>query len=89
MLDELFVFIYRSGRPEAASGYHDDLVMSFCQGLWVRDTALRLRQAGIELNRVAVNHIKSTIAVYKPQQMNQAYKMRTHKGTDEDINWLL
>ena len=89
LLDELFVFIYRSGRPEAASGYNDDLVMSFCQGLWVRDTALRLRQAGIELNRVAVSNIKSTVSVYKPQQVNSPYKMRTLKGPDEDINWLL
>jgi hypothetical protein len=89
LLDELFVFIYRSGRPEAASGYHDDLVMSFCQGLWVRDTALRLRQAGIELNRMAVNNIKSTVSIYKPTSSNRAFKVKTQHGNDEDLNWLL
>jgi len=47
LLDELFVFIWKAGRPEAAQGYNDDLVMCFGQGLWVRDTALKLRQAGI------------------------------------------
>ena len=89
LLDELFVFIYKSGRAEAASGYNDDLVMSFCQGLWVRDTALRLKQAGIELNRMAVNNIKSTVSIYKPTFGNRSYKLRTQHGNDEDINWLL
>ena len=89
LLDELFVFIYRNGRPEAASGYNDDLVMSFCEGLWVRDTALRLRQAGIEINRAAVNNIKSTVSIYKPSNQNRSWKISTPNGRDEDINWLL
>jgi hypothetical protein len=89
LLDELFVFIYRGGRPEAAPGYNDDLVMCFCQGLWVRDTALRLRQAGIEINRAAVNNIKSTVSIYKPSNQNRSWKMRSPDGRDEDINWLL
>lgn len=89
LLDELFVFIYRNGRPEAAGGYNDDLVMSFCQGLWVRDTALRLRQAGIEINRAAVNNVKSTVSIYKPSNLNRSWKMRSPDGRDEDINWLL
>ncbi len=35
----------------AGSGYNDDLVMSFCIGLWLRDTSLKLRQQGIELHK--------------------------------------
>jgi len=89
LLDELFVFIYKNGRPEAASGYHDDLVMSFCQGLWVRDTALRLRQAGIDLSRQAVSHIKSTMSIYKPTTTQTGWKMKTPDGKDEDLNWLV
>lgn len=89
LLDELFVFIYRNGRPEAASGYHDDLVMSFCQGLWVRDTALRLRQAGIDLSRQAVSHIKSTISIYKPSTQHSKWSMKTPDGKEEDLNWLM
>jgi len=89
LLDELFVFIYRNGRPEAASGYHDDLVMSFCQGLWVRDTALRLRQAGIDLSRTAVSHIKSTVSIYKPSNTKTGWNMKTPNGSDEGLNWLL
>jgi hypothetical protein len=89
LLDELFVFIYRNGRPEAASGYNDDLVMSFCQGLWVRDTALRLRQAGIDLSRTAVSNIKSTLSIYKPSNGHNKHSMRTPDGREEDLNWLL
>lgn len=89
LLEELNVFIWRNAKPEAAQGYNDDLVMSFCQGLWVRDTALRLRQAGIEINRAALANIQSTVAVYKPRQDNNPWKVPDSKGNMEDISWLL
>lgn len=88
LMDELLVFIWKGGRAEAASGYHDDLVMSFAQGLWVRDTALRLRQAGIELNRLAVSSIRSA-AVYKPVERTDIWKQPDQRGNLEDITWLL
>lgn len=89
LLDELFVFIWKSGRAEAAQGYNDDLVLSFGQGLWVRDTALKLRQAGIEINKMAMQHLKSTAALYTPSSQNDVYKMVDSKGNVEDIGWLL
>jgi hypothetical protein len=90
LLEELYVFIWRNARAEAASGYNDDLIMSFCEGLWVRDTALKLRQAGIELNRMAVANIKSTVSIYnRPTTQNDPYKMHLPNGNSEDINWLL
>jgi len=89
LLDELYVFIYRNGRPEAAQGYNDDMVMSFAQGLWIRDTALKLRQAGIEINRAALGAMRSTVGVYKPSYEDRAPKMTTNHGTQEDLNWLL
>ena len=42
---------------EAMKGYNDDLTMSFSIGLWVRDTALRLRQEGIDLTKKALGGI--------------------------------
>jgi hypothetical protein len=87
LLDELGVFIWRNARPEAQQGYNDDLVMSWCMALWVRDTALKLRQAGIELTKRALDHAKST-AVYKTSHENNSWKMDI-KGKDEDLNWLL
>ena len=90
LVDELYVFIWKNARAEAASGYNDDLIMSFCEGLWVRDTALKLRQAGIEINRMAVANIKSTVSVYnRPSANNDPYKMHLPDGNSEDINWLL
>jgi hypothetical protein len=89
LLDELYVFIYKNGKPEAAQGYNDDMVMSFAQGLWIRDTALKLRQAGIEINRAAVNAMKSTAGVYKASYDQTQWLMKTNQGTQEDLNWLL
>jgi hypothetical protein len=59
LIDELFTFIFLNGRAEAMKGYNDDLVMSFSIGLWVRDTALRLRQEGIDLTKQAIQGISS------------------------------
>jgi hypothetical protein len=39
-LEEMKTFIITAGnRPEAMRGYSDDLIMSYCGGLWVRDEA--------------------------------------------------
>ena len=58
-IDELFTFIWNNGRAEAMRGYNDDLTMSLAISLWVRDTALRLRQEGIDLTKQAINSISS------------------------------
>ena len=59
LVDELFTFIWNGNRAEAMRGYNDDLVMSFSIGLWVRDTALRLRQEGIDLTKKALGGIST------------------------------
>ena len=41
-------------------GYNDDLTMSFAMVIWVRDTALRLRQEGIDLTKQALGGIRCT-----------------------------
>jgi hypothetical protein len=58
-IDELFTFIWMNGRAEAMRGYNDDLTMSLAISLWVRDTALRLRQEGIDLTKQAIDSISS------------------------------
>jgi len=90
LMDELLVFVWKNARAEAAQGYNDDLVMSWSQGLWVRDTALKLRQAGIELTKMAVNSIKNTISLYSGvnQVKNNPWQQNIN-GTDHDITWLL
>lgn len=58
LIEELFTFIWVGNRAEAMRGYNDDLVMSLGIGLWVRDTALRLRQEGVDLTKMAIGGIQ-------------------------------
>lgn len=61
LINELMTFIWKNGKAQATDGYNDDLTMAMCIGLWVRDTALMLRQQRMEINKIALNLIsKST-----------------------------
>ena len=92
LIDELFTFIYMNGRAEAMKGYNDDLVMAFSIGLWVRDTALRLRQQGIDLTKSAVGGITSNMnqGIYGGgNTMNDnPWKMRVGDGFEDLSQWL-
>lgn len=100
-LSELETFIWKNGKAQAMQGYNDDLVMALGIALWVRDTALRLRQEGIDLTRATlglINRNKIDVTpVYKANQAatgKKAWEMPTgrlgvgQQGT-EDIRWLL
>ena len=54
LMDELRVFVWKNGKAQSQSGYNDDLVMSFSIGLFLRDTALRFRQQGLDLTRATL-----------------------------------
>jgi hypothetical protein len=56
-IEELFTFIWKNQRAEAMQGYNDDLTMALAIGLWVRDTALRLRQEGQDLTKSMLDRI--------------------------------
>jgi hypothetical protein len=89
LIDELFVFIYNGNRAEAMSGYNDDLVMSYAMGLWIRETALRLRAEGIELQKKAINSITSNQGVYTPtNNQNDSWIMETGREK-ESLEWLI
>ena len=89
LIDELFVFIYNGSRAEAMSGYNDDLVMSYAMGLWIRETALRLRAEGIELQKKAMNSITSNQGVYTPtNNQNDSWIMETGREK-ESLEWLI
>jgi hypothetical protein len=82
--------------------YNDDLIMSLGIGLWVRDTALRLRQEGIDLTRAGLGNMHMTkpadqSPVYRQKAAGmgkQAWEMKTGRQgignqNTEDIRWLL
>ena len=88
LIDELFVFIYNNNRAEAMTGYNDDLVISFGIALWIRDTALRLRAEGIELQKKAISSISMNPAIYTPTDENDSWKWEID-NKKEDLTWLI
>lgn len=94
LLAEMRVFVWKNGKPQAQINYNDDLLMAYATGLYVRDTALRLRQQGMDLARAQMssftnlnsknNAVITTVA--KPR--DNPYIMETAQGT-QDISWLL
>ena len=95
-LDELSVFIWDGNKVAAMKGYNDDLVMAMSIGLWVRDTALKLRQQSMDLNRSmlgGITRIGGSQNIYKAQSVSsqEAWQMTTGKITDkkENLTWLL
>jgi hypothetical protein len=92
LIEELKVFIWNGSRAEAQGGYNDDLVMSYAIGLWIRDTALKLKQQGIDLTKRALMHINKNQSVYNTKSGGPGAKaqsqMRLSNGQTEDLNWL-
>jgi len=94
LLEEMRVFIWKNGKAQAQDGYNDDLVMSAATALYVRDTALRLRQQGMDLARAQLSSFNNLNAQNKAvissvgRQQDNPYLIRTDRGT-EDISWLL
>jgi hypothetical protein len=91
LIDELYVFIWNGSRAEAQVGYNDDLIMSFGTALWVRDTAIKLRQQGLDLTRRTLTHAyKTNTIIHRGNNLpNNPWQMKNVKGGDEDIRWLL
>lgn len=92
LIDELFTFIWYNGRAEAMRGYNDDLTMALAIGLWVRNTALRLRSEGVDLTKSMLESttVQQYDGVYTKNWMGKdPYMLEYGKGGQEDIRWLL
>lgn len=92
LIEEMKVFVWKNGRAEAQHGYNDDLVMSFGIGMYIRDTALKFRQQGIELTRNILNNVTTSKpsyqAAYLPSNVRNPYEIDDGKGGKEDISWI-
>jgi len=94
LLEEMRVFIWKNGKAIAQDGYNDDLVMSAATALYVRDTALRLRQQGMDLARAQLSsftnlNAKNPAVITTVDRLkNNPYIVKT-QGGDEDISWLV
>ena len=90
-IDELFTFIWMNGRAEAMRGYNDDLTMSLAISLWVRDTALRLRQEGIDLTKKSIDGISSYTysGIYGSNNDDEnPWQMKVGDETEDLSKWL-
>ena len=94
-LDELRVFIWKNGKPQAMQGYNDDLVMPLMMGLFLRDTALRFRQVAFDLTYASLNSFSKTgnsnFQVYSSApQYGQNNPWQQQVGDQQsDLTWLL
>jgi hypothetical protein len=93
LIEEMKVFIWRNGRAEAQQGYNDDLIMAFGIAMYIRDTALKFRQRGLDLTRSALNNITvnrtSYQGAYYANKNDNPYHIENPYGGKEDISWLL
>ncbi len=94
VMSEMRVFIWKNGKAQAQDRYNDDLIISCATALYVRDTALRLRQQGMDLARAqlssftALNARNNAIIQNVGIQKENPYIIKTADG-EEDISWLL
>jgi len=94
LISEMRVFVWKNGKPQAQTNYNDDLLISAATALYVRDTALRLRQQGMDLARAQLSSFTNlnakNAAVIKSvgDQQNNPYIIDTGYGT-EDFTWLI
>ena len=93
-MSEIRVFVWKNGKAQAQDRYNDDLLMAFATALYVRDTALRLRQQGMDLARAQLSSFSNlnarnqAIMTNVGLQRENPYLTKTAYG-DEDIRWLL
>jgi hypothetical protein len=94
LMAEMRVFVWKNGKAQAQIRYNDDLLIACATALYVRDTALRLRQQGIDLARAQLSSFNNLNAQNKAimtnvgSQQNNPYLIDT-PGGKEDISWLL
>tara|TARA_Y100000389_G_scaffold202612_1_gene248409 strand:+ start:1347 stop:2921 length:1575 start_codon:yes stop_codon:yes gene_type:complete len=94
LLEEMRTFVWKNGKPEAQSGYNDDLVLSFSMGQYMRDTAFKYKQHGMDLTKNMLNNISTNkpkhIGAYSPSTDQNPFKIdNPYSGGEEDISWLL
>jgi hypothetical protein len=84
------VFIWKNGRPEAQSGYNDDLVMSFGIGMYLKRYIFKVSTTISRLNSSnAWQYKRSTYTGgYSTNQVKTHIVLKTDNGM-ENISWLL
>jgi len=91
LLEEMRVFIWKNGRPEAQVGYNDDLIMAFGIAMFLRDTSLKFQQESLDRAKAALGSVSKN-DYYTPgvvsNKTQNPYTMEIN-GKNENITWLL
>ena len=91
---ELGSFIWKNGKPQAAYGKHDDLVITIAIGHYLRDTAINYQSHGADITKTVLNNIKHSTQARNVQAsihnwQNPYEWANPHNGKIEDISWVL
>jgi hypothetical protein len=90
MIAELKVLIWKNGRAEAQSGYNDDLVMAGSMGMYIRDTAIKIRQQTLELTKAALGNFSSgqSVGGFNSSNTGKNPYMMNVNGKQENYGWM-
>lgn len=93
LVSEMTTFIWKNSKPQAQTGYHDDCVMAYAIGMFLRDSAIHYKNKGIDMQRALLNNISKGSSFTQNSLPNQAqfvnpYNMNVN-GQQEDITWLI
>jgi len=92
-LEEMKVFIWKSGKAQAQQGYNDDLVMPLGTSQYLRNSALRFYENDTNITKQMLSSYKTHTnslnnnGIYGVEIENP-YKMQIN-GKNESIKWLL
>jgi hypothetical protein len=87
-ISQLQVFVWQDGKAQARRGRTDDAVMALGIMLFVRDTALKLRELGLDLTKKALNNMHKKVYNSNSKE-NDPWTMRDSKGNIISTRWLL
>jgi hypothetical protein len=90
---ELETFVWKNGRPDAQSGYNDDLIMSLAIGCWVRDTAIINNERNLEYSKAFLGNISkggTTLVTDVPGMVNyeRSQRLREAQKQYSQFSWL-
>ena len=88
---EMRSFIWKNGKPQAKSSFHDDLLMPYAIGLYLRDGALEYQSMGVDMQKAVLNGFRKTsgLAIQTSSKpVRNPYEMNIG-GQMEDISWVL
>ncbi len=91
-VNEMRTFVWKNGKPQAQTGYNDDLVLPYSIGLYLRDSAIQYRSQGIDMQKAVLNSIgrssHNTPTYNLPNNFNNPYQMQIN-GQIEDMSWVI